>query len=575
MNGWMLRVSRWAWVMTALPLLPGVAFGAQAATDAAPVSITGSYLAGRFAQQHDDWASAADFLQRVLAASPEDAGLVRRTFILLVGDGRLEQALPLARRLTGDKVGEKAGDLSLPSTLLLADAARAGRYDEALARIRAVPLDGMAMLVRPLLEAWALAGKGDTTGALDTLAPLRDKPGFNAMHNLHAGLILELGRDMDGAAKAYAGVLDDSPPLRVVQVVGGFYERTDRKDEARALYEAFQARFPDSQFVASALARIGGGKMAAAMITDARQGIAEALFDVASALHQEGVEETALVYGQIALHLRPDFPLVRLMIGDLMTSRDQPEGALAQYRAIGGDPDLGWAARQRAADTLSRLERLDEAVATLEGMAAERADRPEPLIRVGDLLRAGKRFGDAVKAYDRALARVKVPESRNWSLYYARGMALERLDRWAEAEADLLKALELNPEQPFLLNYLGYSWVDRGVNLDKARGMIEKAVRLKPDDGYITDSLGWVLYLLGDAGKAVPVMERAVELRPLDATINDHLGDVYWAVGRKAEARFQWQRALSNADDKEDGKLIATVRDKLERGLPERRAEAK
>jgi Flp pilus assembly protein TadD len=213
---------------------------------------------------------------------------------------------------------------------------------------------------------------------------------------------------------------------------------------------------------------------------------------------------------------------------------------------------------------LDEIGRTDEAVASLSALAAERPARADALIAMGDLLRGKERFAEAAAAYDKAFARVTAIEPRHWALFYSRGIALERSNQWERAQADFLKALELNPDQPYVLNYLGYSWVEHGVNLDKALSMIETAVKLRPDDGYIVDSMGWVLYRLGRYDEAVPHLERAVELRPADATINDHLGDAYWRIGRETEARFQWQRALVFKPEPAEAREIET---KIKRGL--------
>lgn len=189
---------------------------------------------------------------------------------------------------------------------------------------------------------------------------------------------------------------------------------------------------------------------------------------------------------------------------------------------------------------------------------------------MGDLLRGKERFAEAVVAYDKAMARIGAVEPRHWALLYSRGIALERSKQWPRAEADFLKALELNPDQPYVLNYLGYSWVEHGIHLDKALTMIETAVKLRPEDGYIVDSMGWVLFRLGRYAEAVPHLERAVELRPSDPTINDHLGDAYWRVGRENEARFQWDRALVLKPSPEEAREIQT---KLKRGLASGGAE--
>ena len=217
------------------------------------------------------------------------------------------------------------------------------------------------------------------------------------------------------------------------------------------------------------------------------------------------------------------------------------------------------------------MGRGEEAASLLDAMAAERPDRSDALVELGDVHRGAERYEQAIAAYGDALTRIGTPQARHWVILYARAMTYDKLKRWEEAERDLLRANELSPDQPLLLNYLGYSWIDRGVNLERGKAMIQRAVELKPTDGYIIDSLGWALYRMGDFPGAVTNLERAVELKPLDPTINDHLGDAYWQVGREAEARFQWRRALLHA---EDGELAAAVNGKLENGLPRSRTAA-
>jgi Flp pilus assembly protein TadD len=220
--------------------------------------------------------------------------------------------------------------------------------------------------------------------------------------------------------------------------------------------------------------------------------------------------------------------------------------------------------RLRIAEELERLDATEEAVAELEGLSELRQDRFEPLFRLGNMLRAKERFEEAAAAYDRAIERVAEPRREHWTMFYFRGIARERNDDWPRAEADLLQALDLEPEQPFVMNYLAYSWIEKKLNLDRAKGMLVRAVELRPDDGYIVDSLGWVYFRLGEHGKSVTFLERAVELRPQDPVINDHLGDAYWRVGRRQEARFQWRRALSLGPEEAEAPVIEK---KIDTGL--------
>jgi Flp pilus assembly protein TadD len=216
------------------------------------------------------------------------------------------------------------------------------------------------------------------------------------------------------------------------------------------------------------------------------------------------------------------------------------------------------------ATNLDSLDRGAEAIADLEAMTAERPTRPDPWVTLGDVQRGAQQWAAAAAAYDKAIELSDTPQARHWRLYYARGIAYERAQQWPRAESDFLKALELEPEQPYVLNYLGYSWVDQGINLSEALDMIESAVDQRPNDGFIVDSLGWAHYRLGDYREAVRHLERAVELEPDDPTINDHLGDALWQVGRAVEAEFQWRRALSLNPDEA---LAALIKAKLERGL--------
>ena len=210
----------------------------------------------------------------------------------------------------------------------------------------------------------------------------------------------------------------------------------------------------------------------------------------------------------------------------------------------------------------------DEAQVLLEQMGTQKPLRLDALHRLGNYLRFKERYSEAVEVYNRVFARLKEPKKKDWDLFYARGIALERSKKWDRAEKDFLKALELMPDQPYVQNYLGYSWVERRQNLDRAKKLIESAVSQRQNDGYIIDSMGWVLYRLGEFDKAVPHLEKAVQIRPHDPIINNHLGDAYWRVGRKKEARFQWRRALSFKPDKvEREKIFVKLRTGL--GKPE------
>jgi tetratricopeptide (TPR) repeat protein len=292
--------------------------------------------------------------------------------------------------------------------------------------------------------------------------------------------------------------------------------------------------------------------------------MAEAYLALGAALRGQQAGDLPLVLARLALRLRPGFTPALLLIADHYEEESHPDTALAVLQGVpAGDP-LGRVVAMRRGSLLNGLDRVAEAEAALRQAAAEAPGAPQPLIRLGDMLRGRSRFAEAARAYDEAVARIPNVSAGHWSLLYARGIARERSGDWPRAEADFRRALELRPEQPYVLNYLAYTWVERGERLAEARRMLERAVELRPEDGNIVDSLGWALFRLGDLPGAIRWLERAVELEPRNSVINDHLGDAYWAAGRRAEARFQWQRALTTEPEAaEVPKLEAKLRDGL------------
>ena len=301
------------------------------------------------------------------------------------------------------------------------------------------------------------------------------------------------------------------------------------------------------------------------LINTAEEGLAEALFDLASVVNQPETIDLALLYARCALQLRPDLSLAQLLLSDVLSAQNKPEKSLAILAEFPPGSPYSWSARLRIAANLEMLDRTDEAVTLLREMSSEAPTRAGAAMQLGDLLRAKKRFNEAVDAYDEAIRRLQASGApERWSLFYSRGIALERSGQWKPSEADFLHALELKPDQPLVLNYLGYSWIDKGENLERGLKMIEKAVELRPEDGYIVDSLGWAHYRLGDYSSAVQYLEKAIELVPEDPTINDHLGDAYWQSGRPSEARFQWRRALQFGPETDE---IKPIEAKLDRGI--------
>ena len=520
----------------------------------------GNYLAGRYAHARGDYAAASRHLQRVLDTDSDNPALLRRTVTLLAAEGRIEEAAAFAQRLV--EVDNEAR--LAPFVLGLRDA-RNGDYEGALDRIDAIAREGVYSLLVPLADGWLHMGAGSDTAALVALAPLDERDAYRPFYLLHAGLVHDLaGRDAEAEALLREAVAISGSSHRPVAALGSVLMRAGRAVEARAVYAEYRAQNPENIWAERVLAAADAGMSVPPLVQDAREGLAEALLGAAAALPQRDNGDAALIYARLALFLHGELDPARYLIGEILEETERLEAAVEAYRSIPAGSDYAWAAQLRAAADLADLDRHDEAIAALRAMIDERPARIDAASALGDVFRMDERYDEAADAYDVAIGRIAAVENRHWRLFYVRGIAFERLGEWPEAEADFMRALELEPDQPLVLNYLGYSWVEMGRNLDEAKTMIEKAVELRPDDGYIVDSLGWVAYRLGDFEEATRQLELAVELVPGDPIINDHLGDAYWQVGRLNEARFQWRRVLTLEPEDE---LAQQVRRKLANGL--------
>lgn len=521
----------------------------------------GNFLAGMHAKEMRDFGAMSDYLSRVLAHDPDNVDLLQQGFIAMASGGRISEAAEIGRKLESRAAGSDTVSLVLAMHDLKAD-----KRTAALARLTGLSSEGLNKFTVPLVKGWIELEDGKLKDALAALAPLADVKGVETLYDLHAGLMNELGGKPADADAAYKKALDDPQKLsfRVVEIIGNFYLREKRPADAKSVYEKFGAAYPDNPLLPLLTEKAADSKPAA-IIGSARDGLAEALFNLASVLYQEDARDMALVYARLALDMRKDYPAAQVLLGDLLAGEKLYAEAVTVYKGVDTKSPFGWQARLALADALNRIDRTPEAVTLLQAMSDERKDSSDAPLMLGDILRSSDRFEEAAKAYDQAIARIGELKKEHWSLLYYRGIAFERSKQWDKAEADFLKALEFEPDQPYVLNYLAYTWVDKGLNYDRALTMLNKAVEEKPEDGYIVDSLGWVYFRLGKYDQAVEQLERAVELVPGDAVINDHLGDAYWRVGRHNEARFQWHRALNLNPEKDQ---VAPIESKLDKGLP-------
>jgi tetratricopeptide (TPR) repeat protein len=521
----------------------------------------GDFLAGSYALNVGQLDQASVFLERALAADPEDPDLSRQVYLLALAEGRFDRAVELAEQIIAHDPSDEDALL-----LLALDDARAERFDAAREKLARLDEGGIAALAVPFLDAWAIFGEGGKQAVQQSLTRLEAGESLGPLNVYHGAMLLYQADRLDEAeAMLREAMPDDRPaPVRLVQAQASLL--ADQGDSAAALQLVREqvAERPDQPVLENALLELEAGRTLPPPFDGPTGGMADALWGIAQALHQEGGGARAVLYARMALFLQPDLAEATLLIGDVFVDQQNFDAAIDTYAGIDDASPISFAGKLRIATALHELDRKEQAFQLLEGLVAAEPERVQALVQLGNLLRRDEDYERAERAYTRAIERLGTPEREDWSLFYARGIAYERTKRWPQAEADFQQALELEPEQPFVLNYLGYSWVDKGMHLDEARKMLDRAVAARPDDGFIVDSMGWVHYRLGEYPQAVESLERAVELEPGDPVINDHLGDAYWRVGRHREARYQWQRALTLEPDQE---LIETIERKLKSGL--------
>ncbi|EPX76988.1 tetratricopeptide repeat protein [Litoreibacter arenae] len=526
---------------------------------AAESGLAGPYLAARQATISFDYDEASQYFLRAIAAEPDNLLLKESAIIALIGKGDIETAADIASD------HEKAGGRNQIVDLVLDTVAVAqGDFDRAAQE--SPETTGLAPLLGGLTHAWALLGQGkmsDATAAFNSVAEIEDFASFAYYHN---ALALASVGDFEGADEILSGKTHGPLILspRGIEAHAQVLAQLERREDAIELLEAttengFSAELEDLKD-----RLIAGEPVGYDFVTNAREGVAEVYFNLSAILDGRAAPEHVLLYVRMAQHIRPDHAPAVLMSAQILEDMGQYDLATRAYATLDANSPAYILAEIGRANSLFAADRKDAAVEVMSALSRTHDDIAMVQSTYGDLLSRTEKDERAVEAYSRALEINGEGHRANWRILYARGIVKERMDDFAGMEDDFRKALELSPNQPDILNYLGYSLVEQRIKLDEALEMIQTAVKESPDSGYITDSLGWIFYRLGRFEEAVAPMERAVELLPVDPIVNDHLGDVYWMVGREREAEFQWKRALSFEPEEKEAERI---RAKLSRGL--------
>ncbi len=521
----------------------------------------GNYLSALIASADRDTLAAEVYYREALRADPRNSDLLERAFAAALSNGDEASANALAERLLLRDPGNSLARLSLAVHDI-----EQGQFAAARAHLAS----GEAMRARDvttaLLTAWCYAGQSDIRHALDTLDRIRD-PSVLAFRDYHAGLIANLlGNPAEAQRRLKSAFDNDKNSLRFADAYARLLNAQGDVAGATKAYQDFSAIIPHHPLIEQALKDLKANETLQPLIHDAKEGAAEALYGLGSAGSRQGDELPALIYLRLSLYLRPSNDLTAVTLASLFEQLKQGDQVIAAYQIVPGSSPLKLGADIQIALELDSMGKTDEATQRLAQIIAARPHDVETLSALAELQRSAKKYVEAAATYDQAIAAVAIPQRENWTLFYFRGICYERSNQWPKAEADFKKALELNPDQPLVLNYLGYSWVDQGLHLDEAFKMLRRAVELQPEDGYIVDSLAWAHYKLGHYDEAVKLLERAIELKPGDPVINDHLGDAYWRVGRQLDARFQWNHARDLNPDPDD---LPKILDKIEKGMPD------
>ena len=539
--------------------------------DTTHITPAGNYLAAREANIERDADAASLYYRAALRTDPKNAELLELAFYSVLADGDVDEASRLAERLIQIDRNNRNAHLVLGVKAL-----KAKNFKEARSQFNQAARGPVTDLTATLLGAWSAFAANDSKGAVETIDKLSGPEWYGIFKDMHAGLILDLANNKKEAAKRLEHSYKlDSSALRVMQAYAGYLSRNGGKEEALKMYGEFDKQLPRYPLVVDAMATLRKDEPLPRMVDLVQSGAAEALYGLGAALGRREEElslaNRGLAYLQLALYLDPNHALAMLALADLYEAMKKPELAIKIYERVPASSPLKRNAEIQLGIDLDALERTDEAKKHLDKLIATKPDDLDAVLALGNIMRERKQYPACADAYTKAVGLQPNPTRANWTTYYFRGICYERDKKWSNAEADMKKALELYPEQPHVLNYLGYSWIDQGVHLDDGMSMIKRSVEQRPDDGYIVDSLGWAYFRLGNYDEAVKNLERAVELKPVDPTINDHLGDVYWKVDRMLEAKFQWSHAR---DLKPDADELKTIEEKLKNGLPTSAADA-
>ena len=535
----------------------------------AETGLSGSFLASRVAIGDNDDGVALKFLKRAIALDPENVEISRDLFISLVANGQIDEAAAIVKEVEAIALKN-----NLASIVKAVQAIRERSWNNADENLGVIEGSDLDKLLREISISWSTFGAGKADDALDRLEKIEGPDWAKVIRDYHAGLMAAIvgGRDEYSIDK-FQSVIDNrgvvsvltETYLRSIESIVRIKSKLEDKQAAKDSLKYGLSIAPSHPPFQNLSIQLDAGEAIAPLIKSPQEGVSELFYNVATALQRDGGSRISKSYLQLADYLHPGSDSIKIAVAELFLQEGNYELSNQYYDSIGEQSPFKRIALLEHATNLSRLEKTEEAIEEMRQLIADEPDDLAGYMTLGGLFSREKRYSEAAEVYEKAIGFVGTPERQHWNLFFRRGIAYERIKEWSKAEPSFTKSLELSPNQAEVLNYLGYSWIDQGINLEKGLELIRKAVELRPSSGFIVDSLGWAHYRIGEFDEAVIELERAVALMPQDPTINDHLGDAYWRVGRKLEATFQWKIALAAKDPEHDDP--ASVELKLKEGL--------
>jgi len=582
---------RWLKYGTAMAIVLAAAGSSLAAQEAKPAAVpapvhfdaaavdtfSGALLAARTADNDYDYPTAITLYRTALKFAPGNVDVRERLMVCLFMNGDFEQGVAEATKLKDDPAVERIATISRGI-----DAIRNKNFPEAYKLLQYSGPNELDRMVNTLLVAWGKFGEGKAKDAIATIDKMKGPDWYSVFRNYNAGMIAAASGDIDTARKRLVDTIANREEggaasdtyMRAVIALASLEAGAGNKQKALDAISAGEAFAPGYVPLAAFRKQIEAGQKPPLAVRTAIDGAAAVLFSVGGALNQslanapdrQGAQDIVAFYLTTSYALAPTNSDTAVLLGGLAESLDQPLRAIQWYQKVAVDSPLRRVSELQLGLNLANTGKTDEAKQHLQAAIKGDPNDIRGYVAYGSFLSDQKQYPEMAATYDKAVEVIgPLAKRSDWSVFFQRGIAYERLKQWDKAEPNFKRALELFPDQPQVLNYLGYSWVDMNIHLDEGLNMIRKAVDLRPDDGYIVDSLGWAYYRLNRFDDAVEELEHAVELKAADATINDHLGDAYWRVGRKLEAIFQWQTALELKPEQGD---IAKIRKKIATGLP-------